>query len=81
VSKNPGKGLRWSKNPDFCYWDTPLPELAGKSIGIIGLGHIGMRVAQVALAFGLHVYAYTSKNKADLPDGINKATLDGLLHG
>lgn len=80
VSKNPGKGLRWSKNPDFCYWDTPLPELAGKNIGIIGLGHIGMRVAQVALAFGLHVYAYTSKNKADLPDGINKATLDCLLH-
>lgn len=80
VSKHPDKGLRWSKNPDFCYWDTPLPELVGKTIGIIGLGHIGMRVAQVALAFGLHVYAYTSKHKADLPDGINKATLDGLLH-
>lgn len=80
VSKHSGKGLRWSKNPDFCYWDTSLPELVGKTIGIIGLGHIGMRVAQVALAFGLHVYAYTSKHKADLPDGINKATLDGLLH-
>lgn len=80
VSKHPGKGLRWSQNPDFCYWDTPLPELVGKTIGIIGLGHIGMRVAQVALAFGLHVYAYTSKHKADLPDDINKATLDGLLH-
>ena len=80
VSKSPGKGLRWSKNPDFCYWDTPLPELAGKTIGIIGLGNIGMRVAQVALAFGLHVYACTSKSKAYLPDGINKTTLDGLLH-
>lgn len=80
VSEEPGKGLRWSRNPDFCYWDTPLPELAGKAIGIVGLGHIGMRVAQVALAFGLHVFAYTSKNKADLPDGINKATLDDLLH-
>ena len=43
VSKHPDKGLRWSKNPDFCYWDTPLPELVGKTIGIIGLGHIGMR--------------------------------------
>lgn len=35
----------WSRNQDFCYWNTPLIELAGKSIGIVGLGHIGMRVA------------------------------------
>lgn len=80
VSEDPGKGLRWSRNPDFCYWDTPLPELSGKTIGIIGLGHIGLRVAQVALAFGLHVCAYTSKRASDLPDGITKATLDDLLH-
>ena len=50
-----GGEIKWSKNPDFCYWDTPLPEIAGKTMGIIGLGHIGMRVAQVAMAFGLKI--------------------------
>ena len=36
---------RWSNNPDFVYWDTPLIELAGKTMGIVGLGNIGMKVA------------------------------------
>jgi glycerate dehydrogenase len=70
---------RWSDNPDFCYWDTPLNEVAGKTIGIVGLGHIGMRVAAIARQFGMDVFALTSKNSADLPDGIQKTTLDGLL--
>lgn len=55
----------WSRNPDFCYWDTPLIELADKTIGIVGLGHIGMRVAEIAHCFGLHVTAVTSKNVSD----------------
>lgn len=70
---------RWASNPDFCYWDTPLPELAGKTLGIVGLGHIGMKVARIAHEFGMDVFAYTSKNSADLPDGIQKTTLDGLF--
>lgn len=70
---------RWSSNPDFCYWDTPLPELAGKTIGIVGLGSIGKRVACIANAFGMKVFAYTSKNATDLPEGIQKTTLDGLF--
>lgn len=74
-----GGETRWTKNPDFCYWDTPLPEIAGKTLGIIGLGNIGMRVAQVALAFGLNVVACTSKDEAQLPAGIGKAPLDQLL--
>ncbi len=74
-----GGEIKWSKNPDFCYWDTPLPEIAGKTMGIIGLGHIGMRVAQVAMAFGLKIIAYTSKSESELPQGIGKATLDDLL--
>ncbi len=70
---------RWSSNPDFCYWDTPLQELAGKTLGIIGLGNIGCKVAQIARDFGMDVFAFTSKNSADLPAGIQKTTFEGLL--
>ena len=70
---------RWSENPDFCYWDTPLTELAGKTFGIVGLGNIGRRVAQIALAFGMQVKAITSKPADSLPAGIQKADLDELL--
>jgi glycerate dehydrogenase len=70
---------RWSSNPDFCYWDTQLWELSGKTIGIVGLGNIGMRVATIARYFGMDVFAFTSKNSADLPEGIQKTTLDGLF--
>lgn len=70
---------RWSNNPDFCYWDEPLHELAGKTMGIVGLGNIGMRVARLAMNFGMDVFAVTSKHSADLPQGIQKTTLQGLL--
>jgi len=70
---------RWSGNPDFCYWDTPLIELAGKTLGIVGLGHIGQRVATIAQQFGMDVFAVTSKDATSLPEGIQKTTLDGLL--
>lgn len=69
----------WSRCPDFCYWNTPLFELAGKTLGIVGLGHIGMKVAQIAQAFGMNVLAYTSKSPDQLPVWIRKTTLDGLL--
>lgn len=70
---------RWSSSPDFCYWDTELTELAGKSFGIVGLGNIGMRVAQIALAFGMKVIALTSKSAESLPVGIAKVDLPTLL--
>ena len=70
---------RWSGNPDFCYWDTSLTELAGKTMGIVGLGNIGRRVAQIALAFGMQVKALTSKSANQLPAGIQKADLTELL--
>ena len=70
---------RWSKNPDFCYWDFPHLELAGKTIGIVGLGNIGRRVAEIALAFGMQVKALTSKSADTLPAGIEKADLEVLL--
>ena len=70
---------RWSKNPDFCYWDFPHLELAGKTFGIVGLGNIGRRVAEIALAFGMQVKALTSKSANALPTGVEKANLEVLL--
>lgn len=66
---------RWSRNPDFCYRDTPLTELAGKTMGIIGLGNIGKAVARIALAFGMRVIASTSKRQDELPEGVGKKEL------
>ena len=70
---------RWSRNEDFCYWDTKLTELSGKTLGIVGLGAIGMKVATIARTFGMDVFAMTSKHHADLPNGIQKGTLEGVL--
>ena len=70
---------RWTKNPDFCYWDFPHTELAGKTFGVVGLGNIGLRVAQIARAFGMKVKALTSKKAETLPAGFAKASLEELL--
>jgi len=55
---------RWASAPDFCFWDYPLVELTGKTMGIIGFGHIGRQVADVATAFGMKVIG-TSRNRTD----------------
>lgn len=70
---------KWTACPDFSYRDTDLPELAGKTFGIVGLGNIGQRVATIAHAFGMDVVAYTSKNPEELPQFIQKRTLRELL--
>ena len=70
---------RWSDCPDFCYQDFPLMELAGKTLGIVGLGNIGRRVAEIALAFGMKVKAVTSKSRDKLPTSIEKTELLELL--
>lgn len=70
---------RWSSNPDFCYWDFPHMELADKTFGVVGLGNIGLRVAQIAHAFGMKVKAVTSKVQSTLPVGIEKVSLEELL--
>lgn len=69
----------WSHCPDFCYWNTPLLELAGKTIGIVGFGNIGRQVAQIAHAFGMEVIAATSKTIGSLPDYVKKSTIEGLF--
>lgn len=69
----------WASCQDFCYTDTPLHEVYGKTIGLVGLGNIGYRVASIAHTFGMDVFAVTSKNAADLPSFIKKTTIEGLL--
>lgn len=54
---------RWTSSQDFCFWDYPLTELAGKTMGIIGYGRIGKKVAQIARAFGMNVLAWTRTPK------------------
>ena len=68
----------WANSKDFCWWDTPLTELAGKKFGIVGMGNIGKAVARIALAFGMEVLAYSSKNESELPAGVVKISLDEL---
>lgn len=70
---------RWANNADFCFWDTPLTELQGKKIGIVGLGNIGNAVARLAIAFGMEVFAWTSKTNLQLIHEINKMELDELF--
>ena len=49
----------WTKNSDFCFWNFPLIELAGKTLGIIGFGRTGQATAKIAQAFGMNVITYT----------------------
>ena len=76
---NQNRKGQWSAAADFCYWDTPLCELAGKTFGIVGLGNIGQKVACIAHAFGMRVIALSSKKAEEMPEGIVKANLDELL--
>lgn len=70
---------RWTNNSDFCYWDTNLIELSGKKMGVVGLGNIGQATASIAHAFGMKIYAYTSKSQSMLPAYIQKIELDELF--
>lgn len=55
---------RWANSPDWCFWDYPLVELAGKTMGIIGFGNIGEKVSNVATAFGMNILA-ANNNRSD----------------
>lgn len=70
---------RWAGNQDFCFYSAPLIELAGKQMGIVGLGQTGSAVAKIALALGMRVMAFTSKSQESLPEGIIKGSLDEMF--
>jgi glycerate dehydrogenase len=70
----------WTNCIDFCFWNYPLIELAGKNIGMIGFGRIGQATAKVAQAFGLNILAYDSyQNPALETETCKYVSLDALL--
>ncbi len=70
----------WTKNRDFCFWNYPLTELTGKTMGIIGFGQIGRKVAQLAAAFGMDVVVCSrSMKQEEGHQHIRWAVLNDLL--
>ncbi len=70
------KNGEWSDCKDFCYWNTPLNELSGKTLGIIGFGKIGRRVSEIALAFNMNVLVYTPSGKKEADERVKFTTLE-----
>ncbi|MFH1716313.1 MAG: D-2-hydroxyacid dehydrogenase [Planctomycetota bacterium] len=70
---------RWCSEPDFCYWDTPLVELRGLTMGIIGFGQIGRAVAKLAVAFGMKVVAYDVAQSLQMPEGCTMVTIEDVF--
>ena len=68
----------WSKSPVFCLWRTPQVELAGKTLGLVGVGRIGAQVARIAQAMDLKVIALPGPS-GKVPAGVTAVTLDQLL--
>lgn len=62
----------WERCPNFCFWDTPQMELAGKTIGIIGYGRIGQAVGGIAEALGMRVLVYSRSRRTE----VNAAYVD-----
>jgi glycerate dehydrogenase len=69
----------WSRSPDFCYWDYPLVELAGLTMGIVGLGRIGRQTARLALAFGMKVIYFDVMSGSAVPAELVAVDLDTLF--
>lgn len=70
---------RWAANPDWCYWDFPLIELEGLTMGVVGFGRIGQAVATLASAFGMKVLAYDLQPPPALPPGVRLTDLDAVF--
>lgn len=70
---------KWASSPDFTYQEFPLIELAGKTIGIIGLGRIGQKVAEIAAGFGMKVLFYSVPDPEFIPEKAKPCSLDDLF--
>lgn len=69
----------WCDSPDFCFWLSPLTELTGKTMGIIGMGQTGQQTARVALAMGMQVIAYSPRKKELSFSGVRWADRDTVF--
>lgn len=70
---------RWAACPDFCYWDSPLVELEGLTLGVVGFGRIGRAVAHLAGAFGMKRLAHSRSTPVEPPPDIRFVDLDELF--
>lgn len=68
----------WSRAADFCFWDYPLMELRGKTMGLIGYGRIGQATAKIAQAFGMEVIIYDLKKPEGTEEGMEFVYIDEL---
>ena len=74
------KSGKWEQCPDWCYWDYPLIELAGKTYGLLGCGNIGIHTAAIASALGMNVIAYDMRQRDEaLQLGVEYVSLDELF--
>ena len=69
----------WVRSPDWCFWEHPLVELDGLTMGILGFGRIGRAVGDLAQAFGMRVISAESPRSRDLPRGVSSVGLDALF--
>ncbi len=71
---------KWETNEDWCFWDYPLIELAGKTYGLMGCGNIGIHTAEIAKALGMHVIAFDARETDEAKAlGVEYVTLDELF--
>lgn len=69
---------QWSQATDWCFWLHPLRDLTDMTMGVVGLGNIGLRVAELAHAFGMQVHGYNRSPK-NIPDYITRMDMDALF--
>jgi glycerate dehydrogenase len=69
----------WARSVDFCYWKQPIRELAGETLGIVGFGTIGRRVAVLGQALGMRVIATPSRRPEPPPPDVSSVELDVLF--
>jgi len=73
------KSGEWTKSPDFAYWKSPQTELAGKTLGIVGFGRIGRKVAQIGSAFGMKVVFHNRSQVTDAPVEMSQFILEDVF--
>jgi glycerate dehydrogenase len=69
----------WAQSQDFCFWEFPLVELSGLTLGIVGMGRIGRAVARLGAAFGMRVLAYDPVKPSPLPDDVFMTDLETVF--